>query len=374
MSPERPIRVCHLVSDDGWGGAESVIRGLLQAQSISGDVEPSLVALNEGRLAAFARESGIPVRVVPESGRGFLALLRAVAPEIEARRPEVLHSHRYKENFLAWLVAPRCGARSVVTLHGDEPHATWRGRLAVRLRRAVARRLAARVGAHFAAVARDLPPLLGLADSQWVRIPNGIALPPLARMPGEERPAGWKPTVGWVGRMVPVKGLPLLLEALALLPKPLADARLLLVGDGPERAALEAHAARLGLSHRVEFRGFVADPAPERARMDVFALPSLYEGIPLALLEAMGAGLPCVAAAVGGIPDAVGASGAVRLVPSREAKDWAGALAELLLRTEEAHDLGTRARAYVAANLSGEAVARAYRALYCDVLSGSIPQ
>lgn len=371
MSARAPIRVCHVVSDDGWGGAEAMIRSLLEAQHASPEVEPSLVTLNDGRLAAVARDRGIPVRVVPEAGRSFFALVRDASSQIAALRPDVLHSHRYKENFLAWIAAPHCGARSVVTLHGEEPPATRRERLYVGIRRAVARRMATRVGARFATVARDLPPLLGLSNSQWVQIPNGIVLPPLARRPGEARPPGWKPTIGWVGRMVPVKDLSLLLEAVALLPPALGHARLLLVGDGPLRSAIEVLSAQLGIVGRVEFCGFVADPAPERARMDVFALPSSYEGIPVALLEAMGAGLPCVAAAVGGIPDAVRASGAVRLVASRDPAVWAQALADLLANREEAATLGARARAYVEAHLSAAAAARAYVALYQAALAGS---
>ncbi len=371
MSAPARIRVCHVVSDDGWGGAEAVIRSLLEAQHASLEVEPSLVALNDGRLAAFARDRGIPVRVVPEAGRSFVALVRDASSQIAALRPDVLHSHRYKENFLAWIAAPRCGARSVVTLHGEEPPATRRERLYVWIRRAVARRMAARVGARFATVARDLPPLLGLSESQWVQIPNGIALPPLARRPNEARPPGWKPTIGWVGRMVPVKALSLLFEAVTLLPPALRDTRLLLVGDGPERARLEARAALLGIAERVDFRGFVPDPGPDRARMDVFALPSLYEGVPVALLEAMGAGLPCVAAAVGGIPDAVRASGAVRLVASRDPALWAKELADLLANREEAAALGARARSYVEAHLSAAAAARAYVALYQSAFAGS---
>jgi len=372
LSSIRPIRVCHVVSDDAWGGAESVIRSLLEAQQGSDDVEPSLVTLNDGRLGAFARARGIPTTVVPETGRSFLSLLRDAVREIAALRPGIVHSHRYKENFIAWIAAPRCGARSVVTLHGEEPPVSPRERIYVGIRRAIARRLASRVGARFATVARDLPPLLGLAPSQWVVIPNGIALPLLARPSGEGRPAGWKPTIGWVGRMVPVKGLPLLLQAMTLLPDGLREARLLLVGDGPQRAAVEALAVRLGIADRVELRGFVADPSAERGQMDVFALPSVYEGVPVALLEAMGAGLPCVASAVGGIPDAVGESGAVRLVSSREPAVWAKALSDVLLDPGAAASLGGRARSYVAAHLSAAAAARAYGNLYRGVLASSV--
>jgi glycosyltransferase involved in cell wall biosynthesis len=360
------------VSDDVWGGAEAVIRGLLQAQIRQPGVVPLLVALNHGALASFAREQGIAVEVIPETGRSFLTLLRATDATIARLRPHVIHSHRYKENFIAWLVGPRHGARSVVTLHGEEPVATRTGRLKVWLRRAVSRCLAVRAGARFVTVSPDLPALLGLAASQWVSIPNGIPLPAPARSSASPRPSGEAGMVGWVGRLVPVKDLPLLLAAIALLPASLRGTRLLLVGEGPERAALAAEAARLGIADRVEFRGFVRDPGPERARMDVFALPSVYEGAPIALLEAMGAGLPCVAAAVGGVPLLVGASDTAHLLTSRRPEDWASALAALLSRPDDARSLGERARARIAEHFTIDAVAEAYLGVYREAAAGSL--
>jgi len=365
LTAAAPIRVCHLVSDDVWGGAESVVRGLIQAQTRQAEVAPFLIALNDGGLCEFARNTSIPVRVVSESEHGFLGLVREVALRLRDLHPHVIHTHRYKENLISLLLCRRIDALSVVTLHGDEPPATFRGRLKVRLRRAVTHWLGARVGARYATVSRDLPALLGLPDSQWVMIPNGISLPQPARGRDELRARSASPvTVGWVGRLVPVKGLPLLLEAIAALPPSLAETRLLLVGDGPERASLEALAIRLGLCERAEFRGFVANPADEYERMDVFALPSLYEGIPIALLEAMGAGLPCVVAAVGGIPDMLRGRDAVRLVASRRAEDWAAMLSSLLSNPVEAHALGMRARTLVSERFSIDAVADAYLGIY----------
>ena len=368
MTSPSQTRVCHLVSDDAWGGAEAVVAALLRAQAQRADLRLHLIALNPGRLARLAAELGIPVEIAPEAGRGFLALLRDVNARIARTRPQIVHSHRYKENLLSYLIARRHGARSVVTLHGEESPGRLAMRLALGARYFLMHSLARLVGARFAAVSADLRSRFPMLAARCVVIPNGVSIPAaVAREPAAQR-GGL--VIGWVGRLVAIKGLPTLLEALAQLPAGLAATRLLLVGDGPERAGLIALAARLGIADRVELAGFVDDPAAWFSRMDVFALPSFHEGLPVALLEAMAAGLPCVAAAVGGIPEVDGGSGALRLVASHAPADWAAARAGLLADPAQRDALGARGRARCAERFSIEGVVAAYSALYCSALSG----
>lgn len=114
------------------------------------------------------------------------------------------------------------------------------------------------------------------------------------------------PTILFLGRLVPEKGAGVLLEAFAELAQLLPEARLVIAGDGPEKPVLEARAAVLGLQERVSFPGYLTGTAKGRALLDadVFAFPTRYgEGCPVALLEAMAAGLPIVTTRAGGIPD-----------------------------------------------------------------------
>jgi glycosyltransferase involved in cell wall biosynthesis len=362
-------RVCHLVSDDGWGGAEAVVAELLRAQSRRADLRVQLIALNPGRLVRLATELGIPAEVAPEAGRGFGPVLRDVSARLARIRPQIVHSHRYKENLISYLIARRLGARSVVTLHGEESPARLASRLALGVRYFAMHGLARLVGARFAAVSADLRARFPMLKGRCDVIPNGVRIPP----PGTEAMTAPRAelVIGWVGRLVTIKNLPLLLEALVRLPASLASTRLLLVGEGPERAALATLAARLGVAHRVEFAGFVENPAREFARMDVFALPSLHEGLPVALLEAMASSLPCVAAAVGGIPEVDGGAGALRLVASREPQAWAEALAELLAHPAQRAALGARGRARIVDHFSIDAVVDRYALLYRTALAGS---
>ncbi|MCC6643046.1 MAG: glycosyltransferase family 4 protein [Deltaproteobacteria bacterium] len=349
-----------------------MIAALLEAQVASPDIDVWLLGLNEGRLARIARGRGIPTEIAPETGRSFVDLLRDVDGLLAQIRPDIVHSHRYKENLLSYLTARRHGAHSVVTLHGSEPPADSVQRLKTRIRQSITHRIARWVGAEFVAVSADLRERLGLSPSRCIVIPNGVKLPAhvVERRPLSVGTA--RSCIGWVGRLVPIKGLSLLLEAFALLPPSLAATRLLLIGDGPERAALEELSRRLGLEDRVEFAGFVADPAPSRARMALFALPSEHEGIPVALLEAMAEGIPCVAAAVGGIVEIDGGTGSVRLVRSRDPADWAREISLLLADPALCESLGARGRARVAQSFALDVTAGAYLALYRKVAAEQV--
>ncbi len=354
-------RVCHIASGDVWGGLEAVVLSLLRAQQAAGAWAPALIVLNDGRLAGEARQLGIEVLVVDEAARGFRTLLGDVGNALARLRPQVVHTHRYKENLLSFLLARRYGARCVVTVHGFEPPAGRLARLKLELRERMLHRLGRIAGARSVAVSEELR-RRHRAD---VVVPNGIALrPPATRAAVDGAPV----TLGWIGRLVPVKGLDTLLDAFALLAAGRTSREtpleLLLVGGGPEREALASHAETLGIGDRVRFAGEVADIAPWLARMDAFVFPSLREGVPIALLEAMGAGVPVVVAAVGGIPDVIGPTDTGILVASRDPQVWAAAIRRTLEDPGAAAARGGRARERVRTHFSLDAMASAYASIY----------
>ena len=339
---------------------------LVRAQATRNELDPSLVVLNEGRLAKLAREAGLLVRLVPERGSNLWNLAGALDRVLAQLAPVIVHTHRYKENFLSYILARGYGARSIVTLHGYEPPTAVFERVKVALRDAISFRLARLGGTRFVAVSEDLRKQYRVSSEYCVIIPNGISLPcqtprPVAAMDPKRLRA---PVIGWVGRMGPIKGLATLLDAIAEMSSGSEQPCLLLVGDGPERPGLENRARRLGIAGRVHFVGFVDDLRPFFACMDLFALPSLHEGVPLALLEAMGAGVPVVAAAVGGIPEIIGDSGAACLLSSRSPTAWAAALRELLLDRERARAMAERGRRLVGERFSIESMVERYIEVY----------
>jgi glycosyltransferase involved in cell wall biosynthesis len=371
MTEQAPLRVCHVVSGDGWGGAEAVLLNLICAQAARNDLEPSLVVLNEGRLAKLASGAGLQVRIVPETGSSLWNLTHALDRVLVELAPAIIHTHRYKEIFFSSILARRHGARNIVTIHGYEPPTAVFDRAKFLLRDTIILRLAQLAGARFVAVSEDLLERFRLSPKQRVIIPNGIPLPNMTprSVALADPELSRAPVIGWVGRMVPIKGLATLLDAVAQMSSGPQQPRLLLVGDGPERPALESRAQRLGISEHVRFTGFVNDPHPFFACMDLFAFPSLHEGVPLALLEALGTGIPVVAATVGGIPEIIGNSGAARLVASHSPAVWAAAMTELIADPRKARAIGERGRRLVQERFSTEAMVERYIEVYRAVMS-----
>jgi glycosyltransferase involved in cell wall biosynthesis len=148
------------------------------------------------------------------------------------------------------------------------------------------------------------------------------------------------------------------------------NARLLLAGDGPERRSLERLAARLGLVDRVEFTGEVPhDHVPQTlARMDVFAMPSTWEGFGVAALEAAAMELPVVASNVHGIPDVVEDGVTGILVPPKDVAALSQAILRLLRDPDEQCRMGRAGREFVAARYSWADNARRMEALYNSLI------
>ncbi len=198
-------------------------------------------------------------------------------------------------------------------------------------------------------------------------IPYGVDL---ERFSPRKHEGDGPPVIGSVGRLSPEKGLKYLLQAMAVVVREEPQARLLLAGDGPERRALQRLASELGLADRIEFAGEVAhEQVPAiLARMDVFAMPSTWEGFGVAALEAEAMELPVVASNVHGIPDVVedGVSGT--LVPPKDVGALSGALLRLLRDGEERRRMGLAARELVASRYSWTDCTRRMEALYDELV------
>ena len=200
-------------------------------------------------------------------------------------------------------------------------------------------------------------------------IPNGVTLLPVptASDRHEARRAlglDQQFVVGTVGRLSPEKNLPLLLRAFSRAMGGNSDAALVLIGDGQERAALTQLATDLGISAQVRFAGWRQDVARLLPALDVFVLSSLAEGLPLALLEAMSAGVAVVSTSVGDIPEVLRDSATGRLVPSEDEEALANALAELRQQPSTRKQIAEAGRALVYARYGRDAMVNAYLDAY----------
>jgi peptidoglycan/xylan/chitin deacetylase (PgdA/CDA1 family) len=251
------------------------------------------------------------------------------------------------------------------TQHNTQVFTTYGARERFKFR--VASRLFNRVVAVGAETDRELA-RAGVRAARRVVIRNGIEVSRFASSPTAESsgPSALpvQRVVGTVARLATEKGVDRLLEALPRLLPGNADVRLVIVGDGPERAALEALARSLDVSDRVTFLGFRPRVSEVLPLFDVFVLPSRTEGIPLALLEAMAAGRACVATAVGGVPEVIqdGVTGV--LVAPDDPAALSTAIGALLGDPERRQHLGGAACAHVQREWSEDAMARGYAALY----------
>jgi glycosyltransferase involved in cell wall biosynthesis len=277
--------------------------GALRAQGC----DACLLCLGAGGLAASATARGLPCEVLPMRNPWDARVLPALRQRLTAGW-DVVHTHGMRANLPVRTLLRVTPGRPALftTVHSnlalDYPHALI-SRAYVALDR-----MSAGVVDGFFCVSADLAERLVARGVSKARIrvvyPGLEPSPPVGSGALSLGPASSE-VVGTVTRLVAVKDIDLFLEAAALLRERRPQVRFVIVGDGPERSALEGRARDLALGDVVDFRGEVRPARPVLAEFQVFVLTSQSEGVPLSVLEAMSAGLPVVATAVGGIPEIV---------------------------------------------------------------------
>lgn len=375
----RRPRVALVVSHLRPGGKERFVVDLAAGLS-GGPFEPVVVCFEPGgALERGLVERGVRAVVVGKRRGNDLKLPFALARVFRRERVDVVHSNNWGA-LAESVVAARLGrvAVTVHTQHGLE-FGTGRSRLeAVRPLHRLARRLSARAVHHIAAVSREVGEMVVrdwcVPSSKVSVIHNGVAVADSAlddeRRAERRRRLGLAPddyVIGSVGVFRPVKDYPTLVRAMAEVAVRRRDARLVLVGDGPSRPEIEETIGRLGLEPVVRLLGMRADVPDLLPLFDLFVLCSLSEGISLSILEAMAAGLPIVATAVGGNPEIVEAGTGV-LVPPASPSAVARAILALGQDTAIRRRMGRCAQERVRAHFSLERMVADYQALYSRLL------
>jgi glycosyltransferase involved in cell wall biosynthesis len=211
-------------------------------------------------------------------------------------------------------------------------------------------------------MSRTLVERFGFGIDRLAMVHNGVPVPPPER-DGAHAADGLL-HVGTVSRLVPVKGLDLVLETAALLRRDLGQVRVSILGDGPLRERLRQRATELGILDCLELRPSQSDPLPFYRSLDVYLNTSLHEGMPLSVLEAMACGKPVVAPRVGGIPEAVTDGREGFLVDGRDPATFAARCRVLLLDRDLREAMGARAQERVRSGFSVQGMAEAYARLY----------
>src|SRR5437764_1209850 len=371
-----PVRlaVCHVVSCDLWAGAEAQVATLASYLVDRPDVSLSVVVLNEGRLAEQLRRLGVDVTVVDEQRTGAVRIVRSLARFFRDRHVAIVHTHRYKESVFGTIAAKLAGVPHVIrTVHGVTELLTGWGGAKVRAYEALDRLILWCFADGIIAVSGRMADAFkdaGYAPTAVTSIHNGVDLGAVrtTRARDDVRRAlgigAHEIVIGTAGRLTPVKGQATLLRAARLMLRRKRSLRFVVAGDGPLRNHLLACARRLRVDPHCLFVGHRTDIHDVIAAMDVFVLPSLDEGVPMVLLEAMALGTPVVASAVGGIPEIITPRVTGLLVQPGDEQALADACLELARNREWARAAAPRARRAVEDRFSHDRNGRAVAAVY----------
>jgi glycosyltransferase involved in cell wall biosynthesis len=350
------------------GGAQAYVSALLPA--LVREFQVTVAAYGPGPLREAAAAAGarfVPLRQVrrPISPWRDLAGLVELVRLLRRERPDILHANSSKAGVLGRIAAALAGVPiRIFTVHGWA-FSAYSG-VASRLYRAADRLMRPLTTATICVSERELARGLEARTcdpERTIVIPNAVDV-------AQHAPAthnGVRPLIVSVGRLAAPKDFSTLVRALALLPPGAAGA--LVVGDGPDRAELEAEIASLELDERVELAGERHDVPELLARANLFVLSSRSEGLPVSVLEAMAAGLPVVASRVGGIPELVADGETGILVEAGDADELAAAISRLLADPELRRSMGEAGRDRARVSFALEPFWRAHLDLYSRELA-----
>lgn len=351
IEPAPAYSVIMLISTHVIGGPGKGLMQIVPELERNRLVAPQLLTFHrpgapDSLFIAGCRERGVSLDLLAQS---FNCDPRPLGPLIARMRAgrAILQTHGYKENVFGLVIKAITGCPWVAFLHGTTDE-NLKVRMYHRMDRQVVRFADRIVSVSRALARRTVSPRY----YRKVRIvPNAIEKKPYEV--NQFLVSGWKrrhnlgrqPIIVTVGRLSPEKGHQVLLESARELVQAGFEFKLLIVGDGPQRAELERLTERLGIKAQVQFLGQRSDMDMIYAAADLFVLPSFKEGMPNVLLEAMAHGLPMVATRVGGIPEMVRDGRDALLVPARDMQALRFAMERLLRFPDRARELGRNGRA-----------------------------
>jgi glycosyltransferase involved in cell wall biosynthesis len=358
--------IAEMLESDGPGGAELVELRLAQALRDRGHViVPVGPAAGCGWLAGQFRDAGFDPQTFTLRRPLDWRCLHGMIELLRAQRVDLVHSHEFTMAVYGAAAARWLGIPHIITMHGGQyVTAKWR--------RQVLLRWAFRSSAATVAVSQDtkrhLEKELGLGETVLRVVPNGVPARPGNR-------SAMRAALGIpddhvlllaVGSLVPRKGHAVLIEALSTIGA--GSWMLAIAGGGAERERLEALAVSTGLSAHVKILGHREDVPDLLAATDVFVMPSLWEGLPLALLEAMLAGKPVIASRTSGIPEAVTEGVDGILTTPGDVPELANALRDVLTDAARRAAFGAAARARATAAFTLDAMTDGYEAVFREAL------
>lgn len=329
----KPYKILHIIGGGEIGGAELHVLTLLNGIDRTRFL-PHLVCLTHGPFAALARECNIPTRTQPMRFPLDLTPLPSIIRWARQKEITLVHTHGSRANLLGRLGSRWLGLPSLTTVHSSLAHdylSPWSARIALGLDRLtlpltsgiitvsdyLAKEVALRGGGNLKTIYNGQAPISfdDPSSSRYqFRLTWGIPQDALI--------------LGTIGRLHPTKGHTYLIQAATQLRLKFPNLHLLIIGEGPLRQDLELELKQSCIPHTLT--GYLPKAYEALPAMDLFVLPSVSEGMGLVLLEAMQAGVPIVASAVGGIPEVVRAGKDGLLVSSGDVAGFSDACAKII--------------------------------------------
>lgn len=372
-----PIRVLQFITPAGFYGAERWVIAL------ANNADPDrmlcdLAVTEEGgaqdlSVAEYYPEHAGEVHYLPMRGRFDARVVSRLVRIIRERKIDVIHTHGYKSDILGWLAAKKAGIRCVSTPHGFPCNAG--------LKLALFTRIGIYMLRKFDAVAPLSEELV--EDMARFRVPetrthfirNGVDISDIDQttasiMQPQRNTSGEVRTIGFIGQMIPRKGLADLLQVFDKLYQQDPALRLELLGDGSQREELERIASSLPSSKAIQFMGFRADRLERLVQFDLFVMTSSLEGIPRCLMEALALRVPVVAYDIPGVDQLVENGKTGFLAPLGDIEALTRQCQKILDDPILAKELGEAGRLKIEARYSAARMAYEYEKLFHRILTG----
>ena len=370
----RPLRVLHIASGDLWAGAEVQAFTLISQLGKMPDTAVAATLMNDGTLADKLRSFGVSVCIIDERKTGPLGVFHQLRDVLRDWQPNVIHTHRQKENILGSFANWSCQyVASVRTVHGltgqfdvwnwggVRRHVVdsldrWCGRALQQKTIVVSRELGARMKGRLSP--ERITVIENGVDVEAIRAEQGIA--------EFRRDEPEHTHIGIAGRLVEVKRVDLFIEAAAALRRKDLRRRwrFHVFGDGPLHAELQCSSERAGVTDVIKFHGHRQDIATCIGGLDALVICSDHEGMPMIALEAAALGVPTVAHDVGGLPDVVPRE---FLVLRHDAFGYCDGILRAL--REDARGIAAKRAAELQTLFSAERNAERVRAVYEEVVA-----
>ncbi len=372
------MRVLQLISSGGYYGAEAVVVNLSKSLHAVGATCTVGVFDNAHssnlEVAEVAEREGLGVELIRCQGRADWNAVRSIQEFAKRERIDVTHAHGYKAQIYGYLAVRSLPGQLVATCHGYHSRFSENGRrtaadirqqIYATMDRALLRRFDQIVATS--GILADSLRSAGIADEKLTVISNGVDLQGFeSPIPADDlqRLKRGRLAIGLVGRLTDGKGHRQLFAAMKDILIQHPAVLVFVLGEGPMRSGLERLALELGIEQSVVFTGKRNDMPSVYAALDIVTLPSLFEGMPMVILEALAACKPVVATRVGAVPDVILNEDTGLLIEPGDVPALGRALTRLIADAALRQSLAEKGRAFLTAHCSATSMARKYLDVY----------